>query len=80
MSNFMKIRPVGARVVLCGETDRQTYLTKLIVAFINLQTSHKTDVVPLGKFSSQDTNSAPSKYTAGCPSTPPRHPGGLLTL
>ena len=30
----MKIRPVGGRVVLCGRTD----MTKLMVAFCNLQT------------------------------------------
>jgi hypothetical protein len=26
--NFMKIRPVGSRVVPCGQTERQTYRQK----------------------------------------------------
>jgi len=33
-SNFMKIRPVGARVP-CGRTDGQAGMTKLIDAFQN---------------------------------------------
>jgi len=33
--NFMKICRVGARVVPCGQTDGQTDMTKLIVAFRN---------------------------------------------
>ena len=37
-SNFMKTCPVGAELLLAdrrreGQTDRQTYMTKLIVAF-----------------------------------------------
>jgi hypothetical protein len=33
MSNFIKIRPVGAEFHAGGRTDRQTDITKLIVAF-----------------------------------------------
>jgi len=39
MSNFMKIRPVGAKLFHAdGRTDRETHMTKLIVAprnFVN---------------------------------------------
>jgi hypothetical protein len=40
LSNLMKIRPLGAELYLADrqigkQTDRQTYMTKLIVAFLN---------------------------------------------
>jgi hypothetical protein len=35
ISNFVKIRPVEARVVPCGRTDGRTDLTELVVAFRN---------------------------------------------
>jgi hypothetical protein len=34
-SNFTKTRPVGGRVIQCGQTDRQTGMTELIAAFRN---------------------------------------------
>jgi hypothetical protein len=37
----MKIRPVGADVP-CGQTDRQTHMTKLIVAFCSFENAPKT--------------------------------------
>jgi hypothetical protein len=44
ISNFMKIRPVGAELFQAdGQTDRQTDITKLIVAFRILQT-HKIEM------------------------------------
>jgi hypothetical protein len=42
ISNFMKIRPVGAELF---HADRRTGMTKLIVAFPVLQTHLKTDIV-----------------------------------
>jgi len=38
ISNFMKIRPVGAELFL---TDRQTDMTKLIIAFCNFANPSK---------------------------------------
>jgi len=37
----MKIRPVGAEIVPCGQTDRQTDITTLIVAFRNFANAPK---------------------------------------
>jgi len=38
--NLMKIRPVGTDVP-CGQTDRQTHMTKLIVAFCSFENALK---------------------------------------
>jgi hypothetical protein len=43
MSNFMKISPVGTELLHAdGRTDRQTNVTKLIVAFRISATAPKT--------------------------------------
>jgi hypothetical protein len=44
ISNFMKIRPVGAELF---HTDRQTDMTKLIVAFRNFANARINAVTPL---------------------------------
>jgi len=49
MSNFMKGYPVGADFIPCrrtdtrteGQRDRQTYITKIIVAFRNFRNTSK---------------------------------------
>jgi len=41
ISNFMQIRPVGAELLADGWTDRQTEITKLIVAFHNFANALK---------------------------------------
>jgi hypothetical protein len=44
MSSMMKIRPVGAKLFNAdGRTDRQTDVTKLIVAFQNFVNAPKND-------------------------------------
>jgi len=43
ISNFMKIRPVGAELFYAdGQTDKQTGMTKLIVAFRNFANAPKS--------------------------------------
>jgi hypothetical protein len=44
ISNFMKIRRVGAGVVPCGRADGQTDMTKLIAAFLKFAHALKKDV------------------------------------
>ena len=44
---FHKIRPVEAQFDPCGRTDRQTDMTKLIVAFCNFANASKDTVVHL---------------------------------
>jgi len=45
ISNFMKIRPVGARLFHAdGRTDRQTGKTKLTVPFSNFSKAPKTQL------------------------------------
>jgi hypothetical protein len=39
ISNFIKIRPVGAELF---QADRRTFTTKLVVAFCNLPKTHKS--------------------------------------
>jgi len=51
MSNFMKIRPVGAELFHADRrtdvrTNGQT-ITKVIIAFRNLANAHKNDVNPV---------------------------------
>jgi hypothetical protein len=42
ISNFMKIRPVGAELFrVDGRTERRTDMTKLIVAFRNYANAHE---------------------------------------
>jgi hypothetical protein len=41
ISNFMKIRPVGAELIM--RTDGQTDITKLTVAFRNFPTAPKNE-------------------------------------
>jgi len=41
ISNLMKIRPVGAEFGAVRRTDRQTDMTKLIVAFRNFANAPK---------------------------------------
>jgi hypothetical protein len=52
MSNFMKISPVGAELFRADrQTDRQTDMTKLTVAFCvfsNTPKSRRTAIVTLG--------------------------------
>ena len=45
MSNFIKNPLSGSRVVLCGRTDGQTEMTKLIVASYNFANSLKNEYV-----------------------------------
>ena len=51
----MKIRPVGSRVVPCGQTDRQTDITQLIVDFRNFANASK----------SEQSTSRPDQFTPG---------------
>jgi hypothetical protein len=44
MSNFVKIRQVGAELFYAAERHRETDVTKLIVAFRNLGTCLKTTI------------------------------------
>jgi len=41
ISNIMKTRSSGRRVVPCGRTDRQTDMTELIFAFLNFARAPK---------------------------------------
>jgi hypothetical protein len=44
ISNFMKLCPVGAELFSAdGQTDRQTDMAKLTVAFLNFANSPKND-------------------------------------
>jgi len=68
----MKIRPVGAELFSAERrTDRYGEANSRTSQFA--KTPEHT-----GQFLSQDTNPAPAEYTAGSPSTPPQHPGGVL--
>jgi hypothetical protein len=46
ISNFIKIRPVGAELFHgAGRTDGQTVMTKLIVAFRNFANAQKSEYI-----------------------------------
>ena len=51
MSNFIKIRPGEAELFHAdGQTDRQTDVTMLMVAFRNFANAHKQETDGCGKF------------------------------
>jgi hypothetical protein len=54
-SNFMKIRPVGAELLHAdGQTDRQTDMTKRVVAFHDFENTPKNMAVTGKKYANTD--------------------------